>query len=104
MKNSASNDVVSALYLSSADKVNLDDVVLNKLPPTKEKRNEDDRVVSHSTPFFSLEMQKDPGDELEAVDKIPVPNMWSKEYIGLYCQYAAVGKSHSVRFLLLLMF
>jgi hypothetical protein len=104
MKNSASNDVVSALYLSSTDKVNLDDVVLNKLPPTKEKGNEDDRMVSHSTPFFSLEMQKDPGDELEAVDKIPVPNMWSKEYIGLYCQYAAVGKSRSVRFLLLLMF
>ena len=23
----------------------------------------------------------------------PVPDMWSKDFVGLYCQYAAIGKS-----------
>ena len=26
-----------------------------------------------------------------STDKQEVPNMWSKEYIGLYCQYASIG-------------
>jgi hypothetical protein len=37
-------------------------------------------------------------DELDASiikPPIPVPNMWSMDFIGLYCQYAAVGKWYS---------
>jgi hypothetical protein len=87
-KSTNDDDVVSALHHVSTGKVNLEDVDL-QLPPTKE--GDDDKKKTHHG-RFSLEMQHGLGDELEVLDKIPVPNMWTKDYIGLYCQYAAVGK------------
>jgi hypothetical protein len=84
MKKSTNDDVVSVLHHNYTGKVNLEDVDL-QLPSTKEERiADDDKIKTHTGRFLSLEMQKDPvGDELEVLDKIPVPNMWSKDYIGL---------------------
>jgi hypothetical protein len=55
-------------------------------------------ILAKSHELASKVGEKDGLSPLEIQDPsmirppIPVPNMWSMDFIGLYCQYAAVGK------------
>lgn len=101
MSNTANHEVISELYLASARSLSkaaggqLAEDLINE----KEKaENEADELVNVVSSSYRARYKSGSAHSLEIIhaaltprEGVEVPNMWSKDYIGLYSQYAAVG-------------
>lgn len=94
MNTAPSHEVISGLFLSSPENLALAEEIT--LSNERRIESKDDESIRQSRGVFvSLEIS-DRGTLEQAKKSIlkqPVPDMWSRDYIGLYCQYAAVGKA-----------
>lgn len=88
MSSATNNEVISGLFLSSSENFEKAEEVWSTYPAESV-----DRVESNDrSKFVSLQISERGTFERNVLlGKVEVPNMWSKDYIGLYCQYAAVG-------------